>query len=59
MILKNKTILIVGASSGIGRCLSLELSHYQNRIVVFARRVNLLDDLANEIRANGSLLLLK
>ncbi len=54
MILKNKTILIVGASSGIGRCLSLELSHYQNRIVVFARRIELLNHLADDIRANGS-----
>lgn len=54
MILRNKTILIVGASSGIGRCLSLELSHYQNRIVVFARRIEFLNHLATEIRANGS-----
>jgi len=30
MILKTKTILIVGAFSGIGRYMSLELSHYQN-----------------------------
>ena len=54
MILKEKTILIVGASSGIGRCLALELSHYQNRIIVYARRVDLLNDLAKEVRANGS-----
>ncbi|MDD9302841.1 MAG: SDR family NAD(P)-dependent oxidoreductase [Desulfobacter sp.] len=54
MRLKNKTILIVGASSGIGHRLALELSHFQNRIVVFARRDPLLNHLAAEIRANGS-----
>lgn len=54
MKLQNKTILITGASSGLGRELALELSHHQNRIVVTARRRALLETLAEEVRANGS-----
>lgn len=54
MKLQDKTILITGASSGLGRALAVELSHHRNRIVVTARRQSLLDALADEIRANGS-----
>ena len=54
MVLKNKTILIAGASSGIGRQVALQLSHAGNRLILCARRKELLDTLAEEIRGNGS-----
>ena len=49
-----KVILITGASSGIGRALALALSLHSNKIVVTARRVELLELLREEIEANGS-----
>lgn len=54
MKLQNKTILITGASSGIGREVALNLSHGQNRIIITARRAALLNDLKVEIEKNGS-----
>lgn len=54
MNLTNKTILIAGASSGIGRSVAIQLSKHNNRIIVCARRKEQLDDLANEIIAQGS-----
>ncbi len=50
---KNKTILITGASSGIGRELAIGLADYANHIVVTARRENLLQDLKKEIESKG------
>lgn len=52
--LVDQTILITGASSGLGRALALALSRGRNRIVVTARRAALLDALAAEVEANGS-----
>ncbi len=54
MKLENKTILITGASSGLGRALALRLSHGGNNLVVTARRENKLRELAAEVEANGS-----
>lgn len=54
MQLSGKTILVVGASSGIGRQVVLALSHRGNKLVITARRQSLLDALAAEVRANGS-----
>jgi len=53
MNLTNKTILIAGASSGIGRSLAVELAKRNNRIVVTARRKERLDALTAEIEAFG------
>ncbi len=50
----NKTILIAGASSGIGRQVALLLSHNNNRLIVSARRQQELEELTKEIIANGS-----
>ncbi len=55
MELKNKTILIVGASSGIGRNVASILSKSNNRIIICARRQSQLDSLHKEICDNGSL----
>lgn len=54
MKLSNKTILITGASSGIGRKTAELLSHENNQIVITARRIELLNDLAATIKSNGS-----
>lgn len=53
-MITNKTILIAGASSGIGRQVALLLSHHNNRIIVSARRPQALESLRKEIITNGS-----
>ena len=54
MKLENKTILVVGASSGIGRAVALQLATGRNRIIVCARRQVELDSLKLEVEALGS-----
>lgn len=51
---RNKVILITGASSGIGQAVALALSHFNNTIIITARRKDLLDQTAERIEANGS-----
>ncbi|MFW2386775.1 MAG: SDR family NAD(P)-dependent oxidoreductase [Polyangiales bacterium] len=53
MNLVHKTVLITGASSGIGRALAVELAKRKNRLVLTARRKELLDSLVTEIEAAG------
>ena len=50
----DKTILITGASSGIGAATALELAKFNNRIIITARRENLLKKIAGKITAAGS-----
>jgi short-subunit dehydrogenase len=45
MLVQNKTILLTGASTGIGRELALLLAKNGNRLIVLARRKKLLDEL--------------
>jgi len=52
--LSKKTILITGASSGLGRALAVALSRDDNRLIITARRAERLEALAEEVRANGS-----
>jgi short-subunit dehydrogenase len=52
--LKGKTILITGASSGIGRMTALLLAGAGVRLVLVARRTDRLQTLAHEITAKGS-----
>jgi NAD(P)-dependent dehydrogenase (short-subunit alcohol dehydrogenase family) len=52
--LRNKTILITGATSGLGRALALKLAAGNNRFIVTGRRLSLLESLAVELRAAGS-----
>jgi short-subunit dehydrogenase len=54
MDLKDKVILISGASSGIGKATALALSHRHNRIVITARRKELLSGVADTLQKNGS-----
>ncbi|WP_330179711.1 SDR family NAD(P)-dependent oxidoreductase [Nocardia sp. NBC_01503] len=48
-----KTVLITGASSGIGRALALRVADAGAIVVVTARRTSELDQLAAEIRTRG------
>ncbi len=54
MILSGKTILITGASSGIGRACAIELSRQNNHLIVCARRQDKLEQLAEDIESHGS-----
>lgn len=51
--LHDKSVLITGASSGIGAALAHELAHRGARVALLARRENLLGELAEEIRSKG------
>ena len=50
MDFKNKTILITGASSGIGKQSAIEFAKLGANIVLVARRKEKLDELANELK---------
>lgn len=54
MMLRDKNILLVGVSSGIGRACAIALSKCSNHLIICARREELLKSLAQEIVANGS-----
>ena len=51
--LSNRTILVTGASSGLGRQLARTLARQGARVIVAARRTALLDDLRSTIAADG------
>ncbi|MBU2514275.1 SDR family NAD(P)-dependent oxidoreductase [bacterium] len=54
MKLSDKTILVVGASSGIGRIVALQLSKHNNRLIICARRETELKKLVEELEGNES-----
>ena len=57
--LKDKNILITGASKGIGRSLAVNLSKYKANVILLARNEDLLDSLYDEIKANLHLEIIK
>lgn len=53
MELKGKTAVITGASSGIGKATALEFARRGVNLVLAARRIGLLDGVAEECRTHG------
>lgn len=53
--MQNKTIVITGASSGIGAAAARKLSAHGARVILLARRAEALEKLAAEIAASGGL----
>lgn len=51
--LSEKVVVLTGASSGFGKGAALELAHKGAKLVVAARRMELLESLANECNAEG------
>ena len=49
----NKTVMITGASSGIGKGLALEVAARGAKLGLIARRQNLLDEIVNVVRLRG------
>ncbi|PVZ72479.1 SDR family NAD(P)-dependent oxidoreductase [Pelagibaculum spongiae] len=53
MQLRDKTVLITGASSGIGRAIAIKLAQQNNQIIITARRSDLLQQVQQIIEADG------
>ena len=51
--LEGRRVLVVGASSGIGRALALRAGAAGARVALAARRLHLVEDAAEEIRSAG------
>jgi len=52
-MIKDKIVIITGASSGIGYATALALSKAGAKIAIGARRIDKLEELENEIKKNG------
>ena len=48
---EKKTVLITGASAGIGKALSAEFASHGDNLILVARRINLLNDIADDLSA--------
>ena len=53
MTIEGKVAIITGASSGIGYATALSLSKAGAKVAIGARRIDKLEQLANEITKNG------
>ena len=51
--LKDKNILVTGASRGIGRAIAIGLSEYGANIIMLAKNENRLNQIYDEIKTNG------
>lgn len=52
--LKDKVVIITGASSGIGKALAYEFSKLGSSVCLVARRIELLEEIKKEIEGNGT-----
>jgi short-subunit dehydrogenase len=50
---KGRTFVVTGASSGFGRGVAVQLGHYGANVVLAARRTEVLEEVAKEVRAAG------
>jgi short-subunit dehydrogenase len=55
--LKDTTIVITGASSGVGKAMAIELAQHGAKLVLAARRQKALEEVANECNALGGIAL--
>ena len=53
-MLAGKTIIITGASSGLGASLAVQLSHYKTNLVLYSRNIDKLQIVSKTCEANGS-----
>jgi short-subunit dehydrogenase len=53
--LRTKTVVITGASSGVGKAMALELAQQGAKLVLAARRLNALNELVGECNELGAL----
>ena len=51
--LRGKTVLITGASKGIGKVLAMQMAGLGAKVSLLARSGNELEDIRNSIRTNG------
>lgn len=51
-----KVIWVIGAGSGIGRALSIQLSHQGHQLILSGRRVERLEDLKSDLIHDGMVL---
>jgi NADP-dependent 3-hydroxy acid dehydrogenase YdfG len=49
----SKTVVITGASSGVGKAMALELAQHGAKLVLAARRQDVLEELAGECKKRG------
>ncbi|HVP11864.1 MAG TPA: SDR family NAD(P)-dependent oxidoreductase, partial [Phycisphaerae bacterium] len=50
---KDKTVLITGASSGIGASLARRFARAEAKVILVARRADRLAELADDLRVGG------
>jgi short-subunit dehydrogenase len=53
-IFKDKVVIVTGASSGIGKAIAIEFARHGSKVVLAARSVDKLHDLAEEISKMGA-----
>lgn len=57
--LKNKTVFITGASSGIGKACAEEFAEKRANLILCARRKNLIDELAEKLKEKTKVFTIK